>query len=490
MLMNRRSLAVLGALLATGALAQAQNGFKAFGPFNQFGYPSYYQDHQDLQLTHCFDQNDPLCGIPAEDFLVGPPVVGPDPAQNNFFHESFYFNAISTMTVPNRGEALLIMAVEGVFGNPDEAIIDGDQTVFSRLRIRLRGDNFEGGFYRIDTPYGRYEFDAAPVAPNVRIVNHTVDCLHVFQPPPGPLVLCGSPPDGPGANYFTTPLGLLDDGGSAIDLAPNGPNFLVWDPAVLPLAPAGYIGDPAILHQVTGAVAPNENRFRVQFSRTSSFANIEWSAETDLFSVMGKIEPLNACAGIPPEAQFGASPVSGTAPLAVSFGDLSTCAAQWQWDFGDGGSSNQPSPNHVYTSPGTFTVSLTVNGPGGTDTETKVALITVNPPAGNQLNLSSPSPGSAGAVNSWTITGATPGRTVGIYIGQNLGSASANVGNCGGIPLGLGLPFRLLVKGSANGSGVAVLSAPAPAGTAGKTFRFQAVEPFSCRASNVVSDTF
>jgi hypothetical protein len=34
----------------------------------------------------------------------------------------------------------------------------------------------------------------------------------------------------------------------------------------------------------------------------------------------------------------------------------------WSWNFGDGGSSKEPAPVHVYTAGGTYTVSLTING--------------------------------------------------------------------------------------------------------------------------------
>src|SRR5262245_58450337 len=154
-----RAVISLAALAGASALAQAQGGFKARGPLSQFGFPTYYEDHQGLQLTHMIDQNDPL-GIPPDVPLVGPLVIANDPAQSNFFEESFYWAANALLDVPNRGEAELILAVEAVFGNADEAIKNGDQTVFSRLRIRLRGDGFEGGFYRIETPYGTFVFDA------------------------------------------------------------------------------------------------------------------------------------------------------------------------------------------------------------------------------------------------------------------------------------------------------------------------------------------
>ncbi|MCP3914638.1 MAG: PKD domain-containing protein, partial [bacterium] len=79
-----------------------------------------------------------------------------------------------------------------------------------------------------------------------------------------------------------------------------------------------------------------------------------------------------------PAAEFSGSPSSGVAPLTTSFVDLS-CGnvTSWSWDFGDGGTSNVQNPNHTYTSSGTYTVSLTASGPGGSDGETKTNYITV-----------------------------------------------------------------------------------------------------------------
>jgi PKD repeat protein len=85
--------------------------------------------------------------------------------------------------------------------------------------------------------------------------------------------------------------------------------------------------------------------------------------------------------GEPPTADFDATPRSGTAPLTVTFtnestGDYDTCA----WDFGDSGGSDEcEGPTHVYAA-GTFTVTLTVTGPGGTDTQTRPSYITAYAP--------------------------------------------------------------------------------------------------------------
>ena len=46
--------------------------------------------------------------------------------------------------------------------------------------------------------------------------------------------------------------------------------------------------------------------------------------------------------------------------------------SEWKWDFGDGSTSNQPSPIHEYTQAGQWVVTLTVKGPGGEDSLSKV----------------------------------------------------------------------------------------------------------------------
>ena len=79
-----------------------------------------------------------------------------------------------------------------------------------------------------------------------------------------------------------------------------------------------------------------------------------------------------------PQADFSASPVSGAAPLTVTFSDLSSGTfTSWLWDFGDGVTSTLQSPSHTYTSTGVYTVTLSVSGPGGSDQEIKVGYIFV-----------------------------------------------------------------------------------------------------------------
>jgi PKD repeat protein len=70
--------------------------------------------------------------------------------------------------------------------------------------------------------------------------------------------------------------------------------------------------------------------------------------------------------------------LSGEAPLSVKFTDKSTgSVSTYFWDYGDGMTSTKQSPVHTYATPGIYTVALTVSGPYGTDTMTKVHLVTV-----------------------------------------------------------------------------------------------------------------
>jgi PKD repeat protein len=78
-------------------------------------------------------------------------------------------------------------------------------------------------------------------------------------------------------------------------------------------------------------------------------------------------------------ADFTGSPTSGDAPLSVDFTDLSTgSVSTWAWTFGDEGTSSEQNPTHVYGSPGTYTVTLTVTGPAGSDVATRTAYIVAN----------------------------------------------------------------------------------------------------------------
>ncbi len=95
-----------------------------------------------------------------------------------------------------------------------------------------------------------------------------------------------------------------------------------------------------------------------------------------------------------PVANFTASPTNGVVPLTVSFSNLSTNATNYSWDFGDGNTSTGINPVDVYTHAGTYSVTLTAAGPGGTNTLTFTnCVVTGNPPPLQLGNLVSPANG-------------------------------------------------------------------------------------------------
>ena len=84
-----------------------------------------------------------------------------------------------------------------------------------------------------------------------------------------------------------------------------------------------------------------------------------------------------------PVAEFSATPTSGTTPLTVQFTDNSTSTpTAWSWDFDNDGieDSTEQNPSHIYTTPGTYSVKLTVSNAGGNDSIIKTDYITVSAP--------------------------------------------------------------------------------------------------------------
>ena len=98
-------------------------------------------------------------------------------------------------------------------------------------------------------------------------------------------------------------------------------------------------------------------------------------AATTTYSVTGT--DTNDCSGTAsatvyvedsiPYVEFVASPLEGCIPLEVQFADHSpdTNIVEWYWEFGDGGTSSEQNPLHIYTQSGQYDVTLTLTDSNG-----------------------------------------------------------------------------------------------------------------------------
>ena len=87
-------------------------------------------------------------------------------------------------------------------------------------------------------------------------------------------------------------------------------------------------------------------------------------------------------------AAFIVTPAVACIEDTVKFRNTSTNATAYAWNFGDQHTSTVKSPNHIYTLPGTYTVTLIVTNGNQSDTTTRT--VTVNAPPSAQINAAGP----------------------------------------------------------------------------------------------------
>jgi PKD repeat protein len=73
---------------------------------------------------------------------------------------------------------------------------------------------------------------------------------------------------------------------------------------------------------------------------------------------------------VEPKAEFTAPKRNGCTPAIIQFNDQSTTPpgtkiVGWKWDFGDGNTSTEQNPRHIYRTPGSFTVTLAITNDAG-----------------------------------------------------------------------------------------------------------------------------
>ena len=120
---------------------------------------------------------------------------------------------------------------------------------------------------------------------------------------------------------------------------------------------------------------------------------------------------ISATFGVPTVANFTGTPLSGTAPLSVTFTDSSTgTPTSWKWEYRNAttgwtqfNTTTQPNPTFIFPG-GTYSINLTATNDGGSSNLTRNSYITVTtPPVADFTNLT-PRSGNAPLPVAFTDT--------------------------------------------------------------------------------------
>lgn len=122
-----------------------------------------------------------------------------------------------------------------------------------------------------------------------------------------------------------------------------------------------------------------------------------------------------------PVAAFSASPTSGKAPLTVTLTDKSTDATSWSWNFGDGSTSAEKNPTHIYSAAGNYNVVLTVNNEKGSSSKTQNIIVQSEPVPEKILPVAN--------FNANTVSGPAPLSVQFTDISQNANGWNWNFGD-------------------------------------------------------------
>ena len=167
-----------------------------------------------------------------------------------------------------------------------------------------------------------------------------------------------------------------------------------------------------------------------------------WDAEKDTVEIV--LDNLSLTSSrIAPIAAFKADVRSGFAPLTVKFSDDSKMATSWAWDFGDGSTSTDKNPTHVFAAVGKYTVKLKVTNEIGNNEKIETEFINVTPLAiltGGGLLKN----GNMEAKGSWTEDFLNSGAGNNPVATWNSTENKPNAGQGG----------YLLIEGPAAGAGV------------------------------------
>lgn len=137
----------------------------------------------------------------------------------------------------------------------------------------------------------------------------------------------------------------------------------------------GVTGDFAVLTVIFDVINTGSSVLDLEYTAMAAAMTFN-----NLLSIL-TVSDATVQVGSAPIANFAGNPLSGDAPLTVVFEDQSAGnITEWSWSFPGGDPESGTGLGNktvTYNQPGSYDVSLTVTGPGGSDTETKSAYILV-----------------------------------------------------------------------------------------------------------------
>jgi PKD repeat protein len=164
------------------------------------------------------------------------------------------------------------------------------------------------------------------------------------------------------ANFSATPTTLVGPGEVTFSDASSGATSWLWN-----------FGDGG-----TSTLQNPKHTYAAVTSTTQYSVTLEINGGTTAPLALTRQNYITVQPAAVLTASFSGTPRTVAVNGTVSFTESSTGGpTSWSWNFGDGGTSTAQNPTHVYSSAGSFTVSLQVSNASGNDTETQTGYITV-----------------------------------------------------------------------------------------------------------------
>ncbi|MFN4217810.1 MAG: PKD domain-containing protein [Candidatus Bipolaricaulia bacterium] len=209
-------------------------------------------------------------------------------------------------------------------------------------------------------------------------------------------------------------------GGSSVTVFNNTPESgLVRFAATLAGADIVGITEGAILEFSVEAVGKNGDKSNLTLT-VQVLSDVEYNPVP--YTVVNGVFEIREVANKPPVADFEFSPAQPTAGQTVQFTDKSKDpdgqVKSWSWDFGDGTTSTEQNPAHVYRTAGTFTVKLVVTDDKGAQSQPAEKKITIGPPAQITVtitNYPNPAKDRTKFVYGWTLPAPARAATLRIF---------------------------------------------------------------------------